>query len=710
MRLVIYSLVLILVEIVFAVLLCRQKKTGCKIYLAFVIGLLLSTLAVFFYLAGWFSNPKTLLLTFTFASTFSSVAMLTLSLSHLPHHYPFQPFWWLLFVADAVIALWVINVIDPVFIAENGFLIPPLPFDIWVWTLFHKVLQKSVLWLTLALIIKNVSVRTGLFSSAFFVSVATFLPLLPDILDFELQFDTLDFQLVLFVISALIIGLSLLRLRSGSLFFSRNYVIDMMPDGWLLINDKREIVDSNPAAKKLLGLAGGNAFRQNAIELLSHLPTISDSLRKGQDAEVHTYLPPTYVNIRLLCVQRGENLSPGYLLLVRDDTERRKLSMARQEARDEMFSLLHSIAGAASRSENINEFINAVIYQLSYSFQNASTAVFLTEDKLMKSRLLLIGQTGIDSQNLKTISFIEQDADLISRIKLSRESLLIKGKKRDKYLPGRLRAVLKGTVLATPIFADDRFVGLLVMTKENDSFRKDEIARIEIAAQQVGSFVHKDRRLYAASTIAERQRLIRDLHDSVTQRLYGLVMMTEAARVGIDVGNFDFNIDFVEKLGFSARQALKEMRLFLYKLKPLDMRGGLAAVLTKRLESVEGRAGLDVSVNIQDDIVMLPEDELHLYMIAQEALNNTIQHANATKVAVAYRKIGRVVSLEIWDNGAGFVLDDPDTAGIGFRSMAERAKLIGGEIELLSSPEKGTNITVLVPEKDIVWEEIKTYE
>lgn len=711
MRLIIYSLILILIEIFLAVLLYRQKKPGSRVYLAFVLGLLFSNLIAFFYIDGRINNPKILLLNFTLASTFSSVSMLMLLLSHLPKHYPRQHLWWLVFIVDMVVAVWVITAIDPVLVTESGTLVTPLPFmGVWGWVLFHNILQKSILWLALAVIIKNVSMRADLFSPAFFVSVAIFLPLLPGILDSELQFDVLDFQSVLFVVSALIVGLVLLWIRSNSLFFSRTFIVDTMPDGWLLINKKKEIVDLNAAAKKLLGLKRLGFSNRSAITHLAHLPTIADALKKGREVEVHTYLPPTHIQIRLLCVQCDLQHQSGYLLLVRDDTERRKLSIARQEARDEMFSLMHSIAGAASRSENISEFINSVMYQLSYSFRSTSTAIFLTEDRLSESRLLLIGQTGIDSQHLKSISFIEKKSDLVSHIKLSRESLLIRGKNRAKYLSAPLRVVLKGAVLAIPIFADDNFVGLLIMTKEQDLFRKDEIARIEIAAQQVGSFVHKDRRLYAASTIAERQRLIRDLHDSVTQRLYGLVMMTEAARVGANTGNFDFNIDFIEKLGFSARQALREMRLFLFKLKPIDMRGGLASVLLKRLEAVEGRAGLDVSVNIQEDIVMLPEDELHLYMIAQEALNNIIQHANATKVAVAYRKINSHISLEIWDNGAGFLPKDANISGIGLRSMSERAKLIGGQIEFLSSPEKGTNITVLVPEKDVVWEEIESYE
>ena len=710
MQLTTITFIIILAELLLAVILCRQKKRGCKFYLALVVGLLFSNLVALLHNGGKIVDPKMLLLHITLAYTFSSTTILLLILAHLRHQHLSPSFWWLLFILDLVVALWAINSFSPAVLTPSGQLNPPLPFEVWAWVLFHELLQKAILWFALAIIIKNASIRTGLFSPAFFISVAGFLPLLPDMLAIELYFNSIDIQWLLFILSALIIGLSLLILKSDTLFFSRNVAVDLMPDGWLLIDDKKTIVDFNETAKKLLGLTGHKFRRKNAIALLAHLPTISNALQKGQDAEAHTYLPPTYIHIRLVCIQRKREIPSGYLLLVRDDTERRRLSLARQEARDEMFSLMHSIAGAASRSENTQEFINAVMYQLNYSFHNTSTAVFLTSEHLMKSKLLLIGHTGIDSQHLKAISFIEQDIDLVSHFKFSREPFLIRGKNREIYLSKHLRAALKGLVLVTPIFADENFVGLLLMTRDNGHFNKDEITRIEIAAQQVGSFIHKDRRLYAASTIAERQRLIRDLHDSVTQRLYGLVMMTEAARVGFKTGTFEFNIDFIEELGFSARQSLKEMRLFLYKLKPLDLRDGLASALMKRLEAVEGRAGFDVSINIQEDIAMLPEDELHLYMIAQEALNNIIQHANATKVAVAYRKRDGCISLEIWDNGTGFLPENVDSMGIGLRSMTERATLIGGNIELLSSPEKGTNLTILVPEKDRITEEIETYE
>jgi len=698
------NLGVILFEIFLAIRLLNRKSTAINAYIALVLILLGSSLINLLYSLEFLTSPKIMLLNLVWTSTFSSAAILALSLRYLSDEHWFKISWGIPLLIDASLSLWVINSMDQNLLGENGLFEKPLPFDVWVWIVAHETIVIFILSISMIVISRNFLVKGYWKTPAFFIGIAVSLPILISITGLELILRNSGFQLSIFVISALIIGVSLSVLRNKQLFLSRNYVVDNMSDGWVLIDTEKKIIDINSSAEHILNLPHNSLYHKDATTTLAHLPVISTALKNNQEIEARASVPYrgklTYIHLRLSHIKNSEELLSGYLLLLRDDTERRKLDIARQEARDEMFSLLHSIAGAASHSENFNEFINAVMFQMNYSFQCTSAIVFLNEKQISKKRLLLIAQIGIENKHLKEISFLDHDIDFITHIILSRETLLA-GETRPRNMPEKLATTLKGDMVAVPIFDEDIFAGLLIMTKENDFFRKDEVVRIEIAVQQIGSFIHNDRRRHAASTIAERQRLIRDLHDSVTQRLYSLVMLTEAARLELNTGIGINSKDFIEQFGFSARQALKEMRLFLYKMQPVDLRDGFANALMRRLDAVEGRAGLEVDLNIDQNIAMPPEDELHLYMIAQEALNNVIKHASAGKIRVHYQKVSSFISLGVQDNGSGFLPEEIRPSGLGLRSIKERVELIGGKMQLVSSPGKGTKITVLVPEKEI---------
>jgi signal transduction histidine kinase len=146
-------------------------------------------------------------------------------------------------------------------------------------------------------------------------------------------------------------------------------------------------------------------------------------------------------------------------------------------------------------------------------------------------------------------------------------------------------------------------------------------------------------------------------------------------------------------------QALKEMRLLLYQLRPPVLeQEGLVGALQKRLDTVEGRAGVEVRFLVEGEIELTAEEEEAFYGIAQEALNNALKHASATLLAVCIRSgEGRRVELEIADNGRGF---DPLTCGgqggMGLVTMQQRAEQMGGELQVLSAIGKGTKVRLIV--------------
>ncbi len=153
------------------------------------------------------------------------------------------------------------------------------------------------------------------------------------------------------------------------------------------------------------------------------------------------------------------------------------------------------------------------------------------------------------------------------------------------------------------------------------------------------------------------------------------------------------------RIGEHARQAVKEMRLFLYQMQQVDVeKEGLISVLHQRLSAVEGRADIKARLLTEEEEIQLStEKQMALYYIAQEALNNVLRHAHAKSVLVTLRKWRGHVVLEISDDGVGFDPKKVDRAGLGLRNMKARAEQLDGKVQIISKPEGGTRILVAVP-------------
>lgn len=198
-----------------------------------------------------------------------------------------------------------------------------------------------------------------------------------------------------------------------------------------------------------------------------------------------------------------------------------------------------------------------------------------------------------------------------------------------------------------------------------------------------------------AAVLQERSRLARDLHDSVTQSLYSLTLLAEAARRLARSGDLPQVQTAITRLGEIGQQALKEMRLLVYELRPLVLRReGLARALGHRLETVERRAGVEALLAVNVPQSLPPSFEEQLYHLVQEALNNTLKHAAATTVSVHIEVRDSRLWLEVVDNGRGFDPDASDEGGIGLLSMRERVEKLGGEFAIRSAKGQGTTVTV----------------
>jgi signal transduction histidine kinase len=265
------------------------------------------------------------------------------------------------------------------------------------------------------------------------------------------------------------------------------------------------------------------------------------------------------------------------------------------------------------------------------------------------------------------------------------------------------------TLLIAPLLIEGQAIGAISLSdRVGGPFGSADERLLGLMADQAALAIENARlrrQVEQAAVREERGRLARELHDSVTQSLYSLTLFAEATRhmAGEDSEQGrDALIDRITRIGEIAQQALKEMRLLVYELRPPALADeGLIRALRGRLEAVEGRAGIETRFVVGDLITLPPEVEAELYRIALEALNNALKHARASQVTVSLRCEDDRVALEIRDDGIGF---DPaigrESGGVGLRSMAERAARMGGTLDIDSTPGGGTAVTVRVRAED----------
>jgi signal transduction histidine kinase len=199
----------------------------------------------------------------------------------------------------------------------------------------------------------------------------------------------------------------------------------------------------------------------------------------------------------------------------------------------------------------------------------------------------------------------------------------------------------------------------------------------------------------------ERKRLAGELHDGLGQEL--LVVRNRALLALKHDGLHPPAREQLTQITEVVAQSLDGVRRLAHNLTPLQLDHlGLSTSLRSMLQAVGETSGIRLSVTIENIDDLLPvEHQINLYRIVQEGLTNIIRHAQATEATVWLRPDGEVLRITIQDNGRGFRVEKDGrgqlTGGFGLSHMAERIRILGGEVDVLSLPGTGTRITISVP-------------
>jgi len=256
--------------------------------------------------------------------------------------------------------------------------------------------------------------------------------------------------------------------------------------------------------------------------------------------------------------------------------------------------------------------------------------------------------------------------------------------------------------LGVPIVAADGVIGAFYLTEKEGGprFGTADQEVIELLAAHAAIAI-TNARLYEASrelsVVSERNRLALELHDVVSQKLFSVVLTAEAAATLLDRDPAAARVQ-LERAGALARESLDELRALIDELRPPELeRDGLAAALRKHVEVLAPLHGAEIEAEL-DEITPDPERDRQVLRVAQEALNNALRHAAATRVELTLRNREDGLELEVADDGIGFDPDDPELRArrLGLTSMEERTVRAGGRLEIESIAGRGTRVRLRV--------------
>jgi len=212
------------------------------------------------------------------------------------------------------------------------------------------------------------------------------------------------------------------------------------------------------------------------------------------------------------------------------------------------------------------------------------------------------------------------------------------------------------------------------------------------------------------AALQERQRLARELHDSVSQALYGINLGARTAREALD-SDPDEAITPLEYVIALTEAGLAEIRALIFELRPESLATeGVIVALTKQVAVLHTRYKLSVDAKLGEEPALSLEDKQALYRIAQEALHNIVKHACASTATLRLAKQDGELILEVRDDGKGFDPTEPYPGHLGLHSIQERVAQLGGTCSIESAPAQGTRLCVRIPIPDELESAVKEGE
>jgi len=452
-------------------------------------------------------------------------------------------------------------------------------------------------------------------------------------------------------------------------------------------------------------LAGGDyVFRVKASN--------NDGVWNEQATTLQIHITPpfwqTWWFIGLIALVVGGGSAGGYWLRIRDIQARNRQLEKRVAQRTHELAVLNAISAVVNRSLDLTAILNAALEQtMSVMKMDIGLAYGLAEPETEPAGepcLRLLAHRGVSEEYADLVKLRPLRSTLVAQaIETGKPALYLENAYPDPAVKAANDREGIRMAVSLPLLVKGELVGTVTLAaRVARPITPEELSLLDAVGQQVAMAV-MNARLYEqaeqTAITAERSRLARELHDSVTQLLYSVTLYAEAASELLSTGDTETAAGHLRDLRDTAQEALREMRLLIFELhRPAFGTGGLAAALQARLDAVETRGGIHAELLVEGTEQIARPAQAELYNIAHEALNNVLKHAHASHVKINLRFGEKETVMEICDDGVGFEpAVDGMGGGFGIPGMFERAQKIGGKLQIDSTPGQGTCVRVIAP-------------
>jgi PAS domain S-box-containing protein len=490
-------------------------------------------------------------------------------------------------------------------------------------------------------------------------------------------------------------------------------VIEQVTENICLVDvETRSIVGSNPAFRETLGYTEQELNQMTLYDIVAHDQESVDqhiwrTIQKGRTSagqRKYRRKDGSLMDVEAsgsIIVRDGRDT---LCIVAHDVTERARM----QELLEERVATLSTIAARVMLDLPTEDMLDA----LAEGVVKASTAVAclvavvdpstgvlrpagtfgLPEGS--KSALEASWRAGAQSPTIE--AFRRQQAMLVPNV---REFLL--GNKLYGPTHPFAREAAWDSAYIVPIASRSNSLGALnLLYLQNHEPGEEEAIFLRAVADQT-AVAMENARLFSEvrgkAALEERQRLARELHDSISQALYGIALGTKTARALVvdDPARAAEPLDYVLSL---TEAGLAEMRALIFELRPESLeREGLIIALEKQAAALQARHKNEVEIDLCPEPDVPLDVKEALYRIVQEALHNIVKHARARNVGIRMLCTAECIALDVSDDGKGFDTKGDFPGHLGLRSMRERAERLGGTLAVESAPGMGTKIRAWVP-------------
>ncbi len=397
----------------------------------------------------------------------------------------------------------------------------------------------------------------------------------------------------------------------------------------------------------------------------------------------------------------------GSFAVVTDITERvqaSRLLEQRVSERTRQLSTLLEISHEITTTQALDDILRRILERLKSILDYHHSAIIVFDETLWCIRASWPDRL----EKTTELKFSAEEKEMLAKVFAHGEPMLLNLPADDKPRETVLQSL---SFQLSKIFNDDdccwlgiplngkhRLIGVFILGCEaQDDFSENPVQVAQAFGNQAASVIENHQlldQLQAAAAAEERNHLAQDLHDSVTQTLFTASVLAEVTpRIwDRDQGVARKNMEMLSTL---IRGALAEMRSLLFELRTAGLRSQtLGQLLVTLAEAGRARTRAAITLSINADLELPENVAITYYRIAQEALNNAINHAEATLIEISLVEEPGSIELLVRDDGRGFNPQAIPEERLGVSIMIERAEQIGGHIKIQSEPGRGTAITL----------------